>query len=774
MAELGSVDVLAELPVLKVLHLHANSSTLIPKSSTVQYLSLTNINFTTTADWSDWNAVTNFTWIQCRGNDLKLPLGVRYAYMDFADDQNVGSVAYSTLSTVFLRMKSLAIASAFFSAPLSNITLVNTKHNLGDIVLQPSPGVEFLTVIDCVLQSDFISHLTGLQELTMIRTTDLNALSIWKTLRLVHFEGVDISGVDRSAIEFELAYSITLVSCGLQTVPSFQSGAILLFLNLSSNSIANSIIDLQAFPSLVSVDLSVNLFSTSFPALPSVLPNLKYLNLANNSFTGSIASNSLEFNLLTLDARNNRLTALSLPDTDSPLIELYLDGNPWSNFPTTDQLTRFPELQTFTISNCYESTFRAPAFWATHRSLFRYEASNNPGLAEMPAVITAPKLRIIDVHGSSFGAAPLPIFDLTSTTRFIRANFARTGLTGTIPSSYTGWSFNTLDLSGNLLYGCFNSFIWSSGSRVAMTDMLLASNDFGGAFPSLTNFQSLSSFNAMDNRFDSCASAPFAAGSLPSLIACNVTYQRFSRACDCPQLYAGSICQPPICEGIRAAPLGYLPCSNETSLITPPSVVPSPCRGSSPGPAFNCNPATGTWQTNGSVITPTITIPPATAVEVDGDLNVTSLTFGSGATIQVNGCVYLGLSIFLELTEEDLKALSKKTTIILLTANLSNQTCSGDTDLSTVNLQLKTPNLKCKKLKTENPSQRTTLAVTLTLDSSGCNVWWIILVSVVGAVLLILIVFVLIVTFIPAATAAVRPFWVRSQKREAAQPGAVS
>ena len=190
---------------------------------------------------------------------------------------------------------------------------------------------------------------------------------------------------------------------------------------------------------------------------------------------------------------------------------------------------------------------------------------------------------------------------------------------------------------------------------------------------------------------------------------------------------------------------------------------PVSCQGTPPGPSFICT--NGVYVLQTSYTGGTLTIPSSTQVVGNVTITESIVLSGTGASLSITGCLYLNGSVQIILTSEDLIRFSK-TGQRFLYISYSSDNCSNSTDLSTVDVNLSTiGNSGCKKIKSKNDSTKQSLALTFTLDDSGCGTrWWIILVAVIGAVVLLVIVIVLVVTFVPAMRAKVRPFWVRSQR----------
>jgi hypothetical protein len=174
------------------------------------------------------------------------------------------------------------------------------------------------------------------------------------------------------------------------------------------------------------------------------------------------------------------------------------------------------------------------------------------------------------------------------------------------------------------------------------------------------------------------------------------------------------------------------------------------CTGSPPaGGDFVC--LDGVWTSIGSVTAPTVIIGGPTTV--NGNLTVGTIAFdGLHVTLNVTGCASLGnIEIQLSLEEyEQLIASGDDTTILLLTS----LGCDiKDLDKIPISVNADSDGSKrCEKISVSGQTTSSTLSALFTIDKSGCkksSKWWIILVSVLGAIILLAIVAVLLATFTP-------------------------
>lgn len=186
------------------------------------------------------------------------------------------------------------------------------------------------------------------------------------------------------------------------------------------------------------------------------------------------------------------------------------------------------------------------------------------------------------------------------------------------------------------------------------------------------------------------------------------------------------------------------------------------CPGPSPGPSFVC--INGTWVSDTSVATPTIIV--SGAVVILGNLSAgTSTTIsGLGSTLYIDNCASIGGEIVLLLTPAELESIINKggTQVTLI----ASKNCSLE-NLASVPASISSNGKKrCEKvsIKTKVTPDKRSLTAVLTVDKLPCKLWWIILLSVLGGLILIsVITLALVFTFSSKARKLVRPFSTRRQ-----------
>jgi hypothetical protein len=190
------------------------------------------------------------------------------------------------------------------------------------------------------------------------------------------------------------------------------------------------------------------------------------------------------------------------------------------------------------------------------------------------------------------------------------------------------------------------------------------------------------------------------------------------------------------------------------------------CTTASPGPSFVC--IDGIWQSYLPVSNVTLTL--TGVVVVNGDVSVGGdvIVEGGGSLIST-GCVVINGSVIISLTQEEIDA--------IITAGGRNvalvQAACGDLR-GQVLLVAPSPQDSCKSLTVATQETSGTSSYTLSglfqvSDTCGkdkkSNLWWIILVSVLGSVILLAIIIALLATFTPLKR-IVRPFTKRNAQSE--------
>lgn len=354
-------------------------------------------------------------------------------------------------------------------------------------------------------------------------------------------------------------------------------------------------------------------------------------------------------------------------------------------------------------------------------------------------------------------------------------------------------------LEDNLLSGPITDDLLSGSFSNADVTLRLANNDFhelpSFCPSSVSSLKFDASFNKLNDTLPeswvgcplelSVAYNPFLAGTIPSgFLASSYSHMKFNashtglsgpliassglrvRELDlshtninfCTSYTAASVngfnpmkCilnQTDVCPCASQYPL----CSQDCSSSPPP--LDSPLSSPSPTSALNCPPNTrpsanfscvnGIWTSTQPITSPTFAVPSGVgSVLITSNITSSTIIFnGLGSIVNVSGCASNLTSIIVELSESDLEKLGKSKSPLQRLLVLSHGSGANDsscTDLSHVIVASKVKSSSCKKVKVEKAvieSDRT-LGAYFSVDSSSCNRWWIILVSVVAAIVII-------------------------------------
>ena len=467
------------------------------------------------------------------------------------------------------------------------------------------------------------------------------------------------------------------------------------FLSLSQASTANNI--------LVTVNNNsiVDTLPSDLWGLPTSMPALKGLSIyiSSNTITGTIPTtfiSSYSFPAMTtfiLAMANCQLSG-SLHTGILPMLAptlsqytLYMSNNPL-NAPIASNL----------ISTLLSNSFTSPA----------------------------PSITINCQHCSITGSLALPtppssVSNLPRLTLLLAFNSLTSFTANEGTSKYLYWMqlMNNTALQGNV-----DNLFSSSSSVLSIlnTDYTALSGTM--PFMALMNTSLLQTLSMEGTAIDFCSGGENRTSwnVSVSLSACSL---RKSTAFYCSGDYplCATSVPPPMAPQAPVTPTIPNPAPAATAAPTPVG-----CPGTRPSDEFVC--VNGVWTSTGSVTAPTLVISPGTSeVVVIG--NVTSGTVvlqGIGSSITVTGC-FTNLSVVtIQLTPEDLKKLGSHSEIELLR---SDGNCS---DYSSVAVATTVTRSSCRTVKVDKAATTAgSLNGIFSVSSSGCNLWWIILVSVLAA-----------------------------------------
>lgn len=286
--------------------------------------------------------------------------------------------------------------------------------------------------------------------------------------------------------------------------------------------------------------------------------------------------------------------------------------------------------------------------------------------------------------------------------------FANNSLDGIFPSeALKDCPFTVLDVSRNpKLRGTLHPQLFNS----SLLSLLAAHTNLTGAVPIFVSSK-ISKIDLSDTDIDFCK-APWDASRWTAAKSETCLLYDTS-ACACPTSYTRCSMS---CNPVSPAPIA--PCANAPKL----------------GPEFVC--VNGVWVAPSTNVTVLVLPSSGGTVIVNGNVTSSSIVFTSlGSTLIIGGCPNNLTSIEIVLSPEEIERLSKtKTFQNLLT--YSNSTCA--LNLSDVALSTKTSG-SCKSVKADKlvSDDGKTLGAYFVLNSSRCNVWWIVLVSVIAGVVVL-------------------------------------
>ena len=207
----------------------------------------------------------------------------------------------------------------------------------------------------------------------------------------------------------------------------------------------------------------------------------------------------------------------------------------------------------------------------------------------------------------------------------------------------------------------------------------------------------------------------------------------------------------PNCPQTTNIPSGSV-CANGVYLTSSQSFIDYIANGTSSKPAVVGAPIV---ITGGNVSLPEITV-----------ANVLRLAPGV-AMISSNSCVSIS-TVSVSLSKDDIDQIdsAKSASALLIQSSCSQQ----GTNILAVGAS---PKKSCQKTKVTPKSTANSLQATFTLSSSKCNVWWIVLVSVLGGILILLIVAIVVIRSLPEHhRRRIQPFYKTKDTSDLAKPRA--
>jgi hypothetical protein len=167
-----------------------------------------------------------------------------------------------------------------------------------------------------------------------------------------------------------------------------------------------------------------------------------------------------------------------------------------------------------------------------------------------------------------------------------------------------------------------------------------------------------------------------------------------------------------------------------------PSPIAFTCPQPPPIPQAICT--TNGWIVLVSVSTTSITI--SGNVVINGSVQVSEeITFHDlNSHLASNGCITIGGSVVVELSEEEVQQLLDSSSNNRRTLASQAEGCNSISDKTPLILKQTSQSKSCKKLKIRRDYSQpaTQFGVLFEIDKSRCNIWWIVLVSVVCVALM--------------------------------------
>lgn len=404
--------------------------------------------------------------------------------------------------------------------------------------------------------------------------------------------------------------------------------------------------------------------------------------------------------------------------------------------------------------------------FASMTSLFNLFIQNNPRITGLPPIQNAAQLKRLYgyyIYNCSYSGSlpelePRSDFSANDPGTWRDWNFSLNRLSGRIPESWYNYTWRSLDLSYNPISGTFPERLfggarkeyistWTLGSGAALRSLVFSNTSLNGTFHfdllGAYNLSYLGLSNGITINMKNLDMVDFCNPNLTEFVPWNAS---LAIKCDL--------------SGTNA----HL-CKERYPACFRPPCPPAPGLDQS---LFTC--VHGVWTSKANINSNTIVIPPNIPIVVLGNLtsNVITMT-GLNSNIQIKeGCADKLKEVNIELTPQDIEKLTKtgKETATLLTVMPgASKACANNLNLVTISASSKAGG--CKRVKVSNVSGKNSLSLRalFTIDKSRCNLWWIVLVSVIGGLILLsVITFVLLAVFVPAVREKVFPNSLRKLK----------
>ena len=440
------------------------------------------------------------------------------------------------------------------------------------------------------------------------------------------------------------------------------------------------------------------------------------------------------------------------------VLEINLSQNKFTHWPplivnTTSGFGPPSSLRTLSLSNNnlvqipMETDFQS-------MPLSYFDLTSNPNLsAPFPNVFIGPAhrtypLKIVYASNCRF-YGPLPEIPASQLSSYeansqLAFRFGDNDFNGTIPSSWSQLKMNSLQLNGNPRLTGAVATIDENGMVVSqlvkdVTVLSLQGTNLNGPMFNISAMPSLAVLIMGSPGIDFCSASRFgfSYATTPGLSMCSLV----GNATMCGASY------PSACS-LWASPPQNEAQEPESQISNPkPDSMPDlGCPLPSPGSTFVCT--NGVWVSIGPVTETIISLPPASITIVNGNLSTNSIVFAStSSTINVTGCITTldGKTprIVVILTQADLEEIVKLGGIFENELIRQGEGCHA---ISASAVEIDSSGIKsCKTVKTDKIGSPSGLAITFRVNTSKCNVWWIVLVSVLCVVAIVVVVVVIVV-----------------------------
>jgi len=666
----------------------------------------------------------------------------------------IGPTNYPGLSdALFTSATSLTLLEV--SACILVHTLPNITHlsSLTSVILTsmqlptPDPLCNLSRSIQTLVLDSSINSLlplpSCLAEFTSLQTLSLSHVAY---VPITTFDSIpsSLKTINAVGINFVPGTAAFNWTSFVERVPNLQT------LDMTTSQVSGPFpVDLLQLSNLVSLSLSNAYLSGTLPAdLGTRLPNLTILELDSNLLTGIVPTTNMS-NLSTLNLAHNQFVGMETPSPPlSLLASLNLGFNSLVSIPNDTVFRQMTALVRLDLQS--NPTLRGtplPQFWADASSNLSLISLGGCGFVGTIPPIYAPYISAL-LLGSNQLCGPLPELH-THSSHLDQVDFSANTLSGTLPKSFANAAFVSLDLSNNYLSGSITNDVFSIGSQLLLQSFRVNSNNFFGPLLDISPFKILLVLSLSDTLLSLCEQNPNIT-SLTQSISCSIFGLPNSGDCICkdwyPCDYTSSGCPtlPPPIGTTPPAIDHYAPYPLCASTPVSIPIIPVCDPSTRPSPLFYCY--NGVWVAPGTIEAPTISV--STPVIVHGSMDVPVVTItGLQGSVVVTGCINT-TTVHLTLTPAEVEQLSKSNKpssqkSAFLTQNGAN--CSQSLD--TLNIEIGTTKKVCQKVYASTDtvqSSQSTLFVAFKIDALQCKVWWIAVISVIGFIVIVAIIFAIV------------------------------